>query len=42
MPNIEVADYGTIAQFGTREEFNAKLRLMGQTLDDEVTSSAGW
>lgn len=36
MPNIELADYGTIAQFGTREEFNAKLRLMGQTLDDVV------
>lgn len=36
MPNIELADYGLIAQLGTREEFNAKLRLMGQTFDDVV------
>lgn len=36
MPDIYKADYGTIAQFGTREEFDAKLRLMGQTLGDVV------
>ena len=36
MPNIELADYGTIAAFGTRSDFDAKLRMMGQTLDDVV------
>lgn len=36
MPNVELADYGLIAQLGTREEFNEKLRLMEQTLDDVV------
>lgn len=36
MLNIELADYGTVVRFGTRGDFDAKLQMMGQTLDDVV------
>ena len=32
--NIELADLGTVIEFGSRSDFDTKLQMMGQTFDD--------
>ena len=34
--NIELADYGLVIEFGTREDFDTKLRMNNETFDDVV------
>ena len=34
--NIEKADYGTVIQFGTMDDFNTKLQMEGKTLAEVI------